>query len=192
MTVLLGIIYPFFMYMVGQLFFRKEANGSLIVKDGRAIGAYWIGQDFQGERYFHPRPSAAGDKGYDASNSSGSNLGPTSQKLIDALRKRAVDYRTQNKLDATALIPADAVTTSGSGLDPHISVSNALLQVPRIAAARGLSEENVIRLILEHTKRSTWGILGADHVHVLNLNLALDQAVPAKRAPVNQVSMDTL
>ena len=137
LTVLVGIAYPVCMFVVGQVFFRKEANGSLVYdKEKNIIGSELIAQNFTSAKYFQPRPSAAN---FDASNSSASNLGPTSQALIDGLRSRAAAYRSTNGLTATSVIPADAVTASASGLDPHISVENALFQAPRVAGARSLS-----------------------------------------------------
>jgi len=175
LTLLCGVIYPFFMWGVGALFFHRDAKGSLYMyKDGKVIGSSLIAQNFGSEKYFHPRPSSAGN-GYDASNSSPSNLGPTSQKLIDTLKQRATDYRAENKLSQDALIPSDAVTASGSGLDPHISIANAHFQAPRVAAARGIAVDAVMQAIEAHTKRPTWGFLGTARVHVLALNLALDQ-----------------
>jgi K+-transporting ATPase ATPase C chain len=140
LTLLLGIIYPLFIYGIGQLFFHRKANGTLFYyQNGMVLGSEWIAQGFTKSGYFHPRASSAGDKGYDAANSSGSNLGPTSQKLADALRQRAGDYRSANNIDSNTPIPADAVTTSGSGLDPHISLANAFMQAPRVASARNLT-----------------------------------------------------
>jgi K+-transporting ATPase ATPase C chain len=176
LTVLLGIVYPLLMYGIGQLFFHQKANGTLLYsKDGEVMGSEWIAQAFTKSEYFHPRPSSAGDKGYDAANSSGSNLGPTSQKLADALGQRISDYRSVNKLASDVVIPADAVTTSGSGLDPDISIANALLQASRVALARSVGEEEVKKLITEHTNESSWGIFGDARVNVLRLNLALDK-----------------
>lgn len=168
-------IYPLIVFGLGQLAFRDKANGSLIVDQAGTIrGSKLLGQGFTDPKYFHPRPSAAGS-GYDAANSSGSNLGPTSQKLRNAIKDRIDAYRNENGLSADQEVPADAVTASGSGLDPHISPRNAQLQVPRVAKARGLSEETVRELIRQHTEGRDLGILGELGVNVLQLNLALDQ-----------------
>jgi K+-transporting ATPase ATPase C chain len=176
LTLLLGIIYPLFMYGVGQLFFHRKANGTLFYyQNGKVLGSEWIAQGFTKPEYFHPRPSSAGDKGYDAANSSGSNLGPTSQKLADALKQRAGAYRSENKLSSDTPIPADAVTTSGSGLDPHISVTNALLQASRVASARSLAEGDVRDLIAKYTEGPTLGLFGESRINVLRVNLALDK-----------------
>ena len=176
LTVLLGIIYPLFMFGVGQLFFHKKANGSLFFyEDGKVIGSLWIAQNFTKPEYFHPRPSSAGDKGFDAANSSGSNLGPTSQKLADALQQRVAAYRSENSLSSDTMIPADAVMTSGSGLDPHISTANALLQAARVASARGLSQGKIEDLITEYTEEPTLGLFGQARINVLRINLALDK-----------------
>ncbi len=176
MTVLLGIVYPLFMWGVGQFIFHREANGALVFnQDGKINGSDWIAQNFTKPAYFHPRPSSAGPQGYDAANSSGSNLGPTSQKLVDALKQRAASYRAENRLAPNTMIPADAVTTSGSGLDPHISVENALIQAPRVAKARKMAEQDVRDLIDAHTEGRTWWIYGEPRVNVLKLNLALDK-----------------
>ena len=176
LTLLLGVVYPVFIYGIGQLFFRYESNGSLYFdKNGKVIGSTLIGQNFTKPGYFHPRPSSAGDKGYDAAKSSGSNLGPTSQKLIKAVTQRVRAYRLENKLAVNAVIPIDAVTTSASGLDPHISIENALLQVPRIAAARGIPEKDVKKLIEAFREAPTWGIFGISRVNVLRLNIALQK-----------------
>jgi K+-transporting ATPase ATPase C chain len=142
-------------------------------KDGTVRGSRLLGQGFTGEKYFHPRPSAAGN-GYDAANSSGSNLGPTSQKLNDAIKDRIAAYRAENHLQESDSIPADAVTASGSGLDPHISVHNAELQSARVAQARHLSVEQVLQLVRANTDRVDVGVLGDPGVNVLPLNLALD------------------
>jgi K+-transporting ATPase ATPase C chain len=184
LTVLLGIVYPLLMYGIGQLFFHQKANGTLYYyKDGEVMGSEWIAQDFTKPEYFHPRPSSAGDKGYDAANSSGSNLGPTSQKLADALRQRVSDYRSVNKLASDAVVPADAVTTSGSGLDPDISIPNALLQSSRVATARSIDEEKVKNLITEYTQGDSWGLFGEARLNVLRLNLALDKLSSSQGGP---------
>jgi potassium-transporting ATPase KdpC subunit len=173
-AVILCGIYPLVVDGAGQLFFPNKANGSLIEgKDRRLVGSELLGQAFSGDKYFHPRPSAAG-AGYDAANSSGTNLGPTSQKLMDSVKAAVEQYRKENNLTADALVPADAVTSSASGLDPHISVKNAELQVPRVAKARGLGEANVRDLVKRNTDGPQFGILGDPGVNVLKLNLALD------------------
>src|SRR5580704_9702911 len=179
-VVVLGIvccgIYPLAVYGVAQALFRDKANGSLLYdKMGtNVLGSALLGQQFTGDRYFNSRPSAAGN-GYDAVNSGGSNLGPTSQKLRDAIHDRIADYRKRNGLKDTDPVPADAVTASGSGLDPHISLRNAALQTPRVAKARGLKEEQVRELIKRSTDERDWGLLGEVGVNVLRLNLALDR-----------------
>lgn len=163
--------YPLLVTGIAQTAFKNQAAGSLITdRDGKVIGSALLGQNFAADHYFHPRPSAAG-AGYDAASSSGSNLGPTSQKLHDAIKERIVAYRTQNGLAADATVPADAVTASGSGLDPHITVKNAELQTARVAKARNLSVEKVKEFIATHTEKSFFGL---DAVNVLKLNLALD------------------
>jgi K+-transporting ATPase ATPase C chain len=166
-------MYPLTVWVLAQGLFPDEANGSLVMRHGRILGSGLISQRFTAPRYFHPRPSAAG-RGYDATHSGGSNLGPISRKLVDAVRRRAEDYRKENRLPPDALVPADAVTASASGLDPHISVKNALLQGPRVARSRGLSEDTVLRQIALHTEGRDLGILGQPRVNVLMLNLALD------------------
>jgi K+-transporting ATPase ATPase C chain len=181
-TIIFGIIccgiYPLIVYGAAQLFFPDKANGSLIEgKDRKLVGSELLGQMFNGEKYFHPRPSAAG-AGYDAANSSGTNLGPTSQKLIDSVKAAVEQYRKENNLEPNVLIPADAVTSSGSGLDPHISVPNAQLQVARVARARGIDETKLNVLVEKYTDGRQLGILGEPGVNVLKLNLALDGALP--------------
>jgi K+-transporting ATPase ATPase C chain len=167
-------IYPLVVYGIAQVAFRDKANGSLIVeKDGTVRGSKLIGQGFTADKYFHPRPSAAGN-GYDATSSSGSNLGPTSQKLNDAIKERIEAYRKENSLKETDAVPADAVTASGSGLDLHISVRNAELQLVRVAKARNLGEDKVRALIQQNTDGPDLGFLGEPGVNVLKLNLSLD------------------
>jgi K+-transporting ATPase ATPase C chain len=178
-TLVLAIVccglYPLVVFGISQTLFRDKANGSLIVDQAGTIrGSKLLAQGFTDPKYFHPRPSAAGN-GYDAANSGGSNLGPTSQKLKDAIKDRVDAYRKENGLRADQDVPADAVTASGSGLDPHIGPRNAEFQVPRVAKARGLSEDKVRELIREHTEGRDLGILGDLGVNVLQLNLALDQ-----------------
>ena len=166
--------YPLLVFGIGQVLFPAKANGSLIVeKDGTVRGSKLLGQNFTAEKYFHPRPSAAGN-GYDAANSGGSNLGPTSQKLNDLIKGNIETYRKENGLKETDPVPADAVTASGSGLDPHISLRNAELQVTRVAKARSLGEDKVRALISQYTDSADLGVLGEPGVNVLQLNLALD------------------
>jgi potassium-transporting ATPase KdpC subunit len=174
-AVILCGIFPLIIFGAGQLFFPRQANGSLIEsRDRRIIGSELLGQNFAGAKYFHPRPSAAGANGYDAASSTGSNLGPTSQKLIDAVKQRVENYRAENELTADALVPGDAVTASGSGLDPHISLQNAALQAPRVAKERSLSLDAVHAQIAKATDDRSLGILGEPGVNVLKLNIALD------------------
>ena len=167
-------IYPVVVWGIAQVAFHDQANGSLILEpDGTVRGSKLLGQNFTAEKYFHPRPSAAGT-GYDAVNSGGSNLGPTSQKLNDSIKANIEAYRKENGLKETDPVPADAVTASGSGLDPHISLRNAEWQVARVAAARGLSADRVRGLIRDSTDGADLGLLGEPGVNVLKLNLALD------------------
>jgi K+-transporting ATPase ATPase C chain len=173
-------IYPLAVYGLAQITFRDKANGSLIVgKDGTIHGSCLIGQQFTADKYFISRPSDAGANGmaYDPTSSGGSNLGPTSQKLHDAIAQNIASYRAQNNLATNALVPADAVTASASGLDPHISLRNAELQTPRVAKARGLGEDKVRELIRANTDAASLGFLGEPGVNVLKLNLALDGLV---------------
>ena len=173
-------LYPLAVTGVSQLAFGKKADGSLIYdKNGVIVGSKLLGQNFSGERYFHPRPSAAGTTGYDATSSGGSNFGPTSQKLADAVKQRVADFRTSNGLAENQPVPADAVTASGSGLDPHISLANAGLQVARVAKARTLPPEKVRQLVAANTDKASFRLLGIDGVNVLELNLALDALSPA-------------
>jgi K+-transporting ATPase ATPase C chain len=177
LTVLTGLAYPLAMTGVAQVAFPNRADGSLIKRDGKVVGSRLIGQNFAAVHYFHPRPSAAGD-GYDAMSSSASNLGPSNPALIAEVRKRMTEYRNENDLSAGTAVPADAVTASGSGLDPHISKANALLQAPRVARARGLSLADVLTLVNTHTDGRSLGFLGEPGVNVLELNLALDSRGP--------------
>src|ERR1044071_9197138 len=163
-------VYPLVVFGLGQALFPDKANGSLILDPSGAIrGSRLLGQPFAAARYFHSRPSAAGN-GYDATNSGGSNLGPTSQKLKEAIAQNIINYRTENELGPKAPVPADAVTSSGSGLDPHISLENAQLQAPRVAKARGMPVESVRALIAHYTEGADFGVLGDPGVNVLLLN----------------------
>jgi K+-transporting ATPase ATPase C chain len=179
LTVLTGILYPLAMTGVAQALFHKQANGSLIVRNGTVIGSEIIGQNFTKPEYFHPRPSAAGSSGYDATASGGSNLGPTNPALADRLNKDAAQFRKDNP-DFTGPIPADAITTSASGLDPEISPANAMAQAARVAQARQASKDAVENLVRANTQQRDLGFLGEPRVNVLKLNLALDQSFPAK------------
>ena len=177
LTLLTGCIFPLVLFALGRLLYPAQAAGSLVTRNGVVIGSRLIGQDFTRPEYFHPRPSAAGS-GYDGASSGGTNLGPSSRKLIESVRKLAEDYRRSNRLPMDATVPIDAVTSSGSGLDPHISPQNAALQVPRVARARGLSEDVIRRLLADNTQGRQLGFIGNPRVSVLDLNLALDQNAP--------------
>jgi potassium-transporting ATPase KdpC subunit len=170
-TILLGIIYPLVVTLLAQVLFHDKANGQLVSRNGEVIGSRIIGQPFVSDKYFHSRPSAAGN-GYDAANSSGSNLGPTNQKLIDRIKSDVAAAQADNP---NTPVPIDLVTTSGSGLDPDITPAAALFQLPRIARVRRLSEDQVRALVQGHILLRQFGILGEPRVSVLQLNLALDE-----------------
>jgi potassium-transporting ATPase KdpC subunit len=173
LTLLTGLVYPGVVTGVCQLLFHEKANGSLVTRNGQILGSTLIGQNFARPEYFHPRPSAAGNDGYDATASGGSNLGPTSKKLYDRIRTSAEQFRKDNPA-YTGPIPADALTASGSGLDPHISIANADAQAARVAQARHLSKASVDVLIVSLAEPRTLGFEGEPRVNVLKLNLALE------------------
>jgi potassium-transporting ATPase KdpC subunit len=174
LTLLTGILYPIGLAGLAHLLFPHQAEGSLIIRNGRVVGAAFIGQSFSAPRYFHGRPSAAGDKGYDASSSGGSNLGPTNKTLIETVRSRASTLREHEPGINHGDIPVDLVTASGSGLDPEITPAAAEVQAARIAKARDISETTVRSLISNHTRGRQFGLLGEPGVNVLEINLALD------------------
>jgi K+-transporting ATPase ATPase C chain len=179
-AVLLCGVYPLAVWAGAQALFANKANGSLIVdKDGTVRGSALLAQNFSSDKYFQPRASAAGN-GYDATSSGGTNFGPTSQKLNDSVKAAVAAYRTSNGLGADAPVPADAVTSSASGLHPHISVANALIQAARVAKARGLPLDRVQALVSAYTEGRDLGVFGEPGVNVLRLNVALEQAAPAK------------
>jgi len=169
-TILLGVLYPLLITAVAQIVFKNKANGQLISRNGEVIGSRIIAQPFTSAKYFHPRPSAAGN-GYDAANSGGTNLGPTNQKLIDRIQ---ADAKTLHEENPSQPVPVDLLTTSASGLDPEISPAAAEFQVPRVARERGLPESTVRDLVQKHTDQRDLGLLGEARVNVLELNLALD------------------
>jgi potassium-transporting ATPase KdpC subunit len=173
LTFLTGILYPLGITAISECFFQAKADGSLVTRNRAIVGSALIGQNFASQEYFHPRPSAAGTNGYDAAASSGSNAGPTNPDLVKRLQKDAAAYRSANS--SSAPIPADAITTSGSGLDPDISPANALLQAGRVAQARHASSDEVRLLVERHIQGRQFGVLGEPRVNVLELNLALDR-----------------
>ena len=177
LTVLTGCIFPLVLFALGRLLCPGQAAGTLATRNGVVVGSRLIGETFTQPEYFHPRPSSAG-AGYDGTASGGTNLGPSNPKLIQDVRQLAEDYRGRNGLAQDATVPIDAVTRSGSGLDPHISPLNAALQVPRVARARGVGEDLVRRLVAGHTQGRQLGFMGSPRVSVLDLNLALDRAAP--------------
>jgi K+-transporting ATPase ATPase C chain len=179
LTVLTGLIYPGVITAICQIIFPRQANGSMLKVEGKEIGSALIGQNFAKPEYFHPRPSAAGNDGYDATASTGSNYGPTSQKLIDRVKASVEQFRKENP-DYTGPVPADLLTASGSGLDPDISPASAEAQAARVAKARGVSLEEVEQLISQNTKGPDLGFLGEPRVNVLELNLDLDRQYPTK------------
>ncbi len=170
---ILSGLYPAVVWVAGQVFFHEKANGSLLLDGEKIVGSKLLAQGFAGREYFHPRPSAAG-AGYDGASSGGSNLGPLSRTLLETVRKRSDDYRKENGLSPGLSVPVDAVTSSASGLDPHISVGNALIQAKRVARERGISREAMLRKISGHTEGRTFGFIGEPRVNVLTLNYALD------------------
>jgi potassium-transporting ATPase KdpC subunit len=176
MTVLTGLIYPAALTGLCQILFRERANGSLILQNGQLVGSELIGQRFTRPEYFHPRPSAAGNDGYDAMASGGSNLGPTSKKLVERVRADVERFRKENP-DYAGPVPADAVTASASGLDPEISPATAEIQVARVAAARRVEAEHVRELLRRNTRERTLGFMGEPRTNVLTLNLDLDRAL---------------
>jgi len=176
-TILLGLVYPLAMTAIAQAIFPDKANGQLVMREGRVIGSRIIGESFSSPGYFHGRPSAAG-AGYDAANSAGTNLGPTSRKLVDAVKTAVAAAQKENP---SAPVPIDLVTSSASGLDPHLSPAAALFQAPRVAAARHASEADVRRLVEAHIEPRQFGFLGEPRVNVLELNLALDEQWPIRK-----------
>lgn len=178
LTVLVGVIYPLAITGLARIVSKDKADGQLITRNGVVIGSRILAQPFTRLEYFHPRPSAAGSNGYDATNSGGSNYGPTNQKLVDRVKSDVATLQAENPGKP---IPVDLVTTSGSGLDPHITPAAAEFQIPRVARARGISQTDVARLVSEHTEERQFGFLGEPRINVLALNVALDEKYPMKK-----------
>jgi K+-transporting ATPase ATPase C chain len=174
-TILLGLVYPLVMTALAQVLFPEKANGQLIRRDGQIIGSRIIAQPFTGPAYFHPRPSAAGNNGYDPTNSGGTNYGPTNQKLIERVKQDTASAQAENP---NRPVPVDMVTTSASGLDPHITPSNAEFQLPRVAQARHMDAAELAAIVQRHTEPRQLGFLGEARVNVLELNLELDRQHP--------------
>jgi K+-transporting ATPase ATPase C chain len=181
LTVLTGLLYPALVTGVAHVLFPSQAKGSLIERNGKVVGSKLIGQNFAQPIYFHPRPSAAGNDGYDATSSSGSNFGPTNQKLVDRMKTAGEKFRKENPA-FSGTIPADLTTTSASGLDPDLSPASAYAQAARVAQARGVDEQQVRGLIAQSIRGRTMGLLGDPRVNVLELNLTLDDKLPKKSA----------
>ena len=179
LMILLGVGYPLAVTGISQLVFPHQANGSLITRNGQVVGSELIGQNFTKPEYFQPRPSAAGNDGYDPTASGGYNYGPTNQKLIDRVKASVAKFHKDNP-DYQGPIPADLLTGSGSGLDPDISPASAQAQEPRVAKARGISQDQLNQLVAQYTKSPDLGLLGEPRVNVLKLNLALDEQFPKK------------
>lgn len=184
MTCALAVIlcgaYPTAVFVVAQSVFPVKANGSIVYQDGIAVGSRLVGQEFRDARYFHPRPSEAGS-GYDGNASSGSNLGPTAGELVKSVDERILKYREENDLDMDTAVPADAVMASASGLDPHISLENAMIQAVRVARVRGWDSDRMGRLVKKNTEGRRFGLLGEPRVNVLLLNITLDRESAEKR-----------
>jgi K+-transporting ATPase ATPase C chain len=175
-AIILCGVYPLVVFGAAKLFFPHQANGSLLIDKSNTIrGSALLAQNFTGAQYFHPRPSAAGANGFDATSSGGSNLGPTSSNLVANITQNLANYRTENNLATNATVPADAVTESASGLDPHISPANAEIQITRVAKARGISEEQLRKIVQQNTSGRDLGIFGEPRVNVMTLNFALDE-----------------
>ncbi len=177
-TFLLGVVYPLVVTAIAQFMFHEKANGELIVRDGQVIGSRLIAQPFTGPGYFHPRPSAAGANGYDATSSGGTNYGPTNEKLVSRVSR---DVTTAQFENPGQLVPVDLVTTSASGLDPHLTPAAVEFQVKRVAKARGASEDAIRALVARHLERRQLGLLGEPRINVLELNLDLDSALPPRK-----------